>query len=365
MDKLVREGTTVKRGWKRVCFVAMPVVVGMGLLWFLPSTDRDWRDAMMRACTVSWYELPVTGGDTLYFSGMSPDSLLENFSSSSDKARREFQCNAFFISYSGRLVTVADTAQGPEILGGRLLEVALRKEADRQEVRARYCREMLGEMAYYERTHSVVDEGFNQVMDYEERLKGQLAEAERLHAAIGKVLESPDATARLRMRHEVYCRMHDDGAIRIVPYSCRKLAENEDGAAVWQTETGLLPSTSACIRPNPFPYTLFHSCTHLYKVWGYFGKPRHVLLADTVGPAQIRVRLNDMVPSVPMTEGADGASVSGKWGCLNGMMVRGRCVSAFEIYRLQLKGTPWYRCVWEDLKAWVGRLYGKTKGGRG
>lgn len=350
---------------KWVCGIATACVVVAGLLFFIPSSDGCRRGNVMMARTVSWYELPVPDADTLYFTGLASDSSLAGLSTSSGKARSEYLSNAFFISYSGRVATAADTVYHPDSVVWDALLPALQKEAGRLEVKSRYYREMLDEMAYYKRTHSVADEGFHRVMDYRERLTAELAEAERLSAGIGKVLAGAEGVARLHREHEVYCVQHEDSVARVVAYPCRWLAENENGAAVWQTRCGMLPPSAARFRLNPFPYTCFHTRNHQYAVWGRFGKPQQDMLADTAQADMFKVRMAGGQPEIPLVEGADGALVSGGWGCLNGMTVRGRLVSACELYALQWKRTSWHAAFWEDLKAWWHRVGGKKTSGRG
>ena len=71
---------------------------------------------MAEAVTVSWYELGVPGGDTLYFNALRADSTLTGLSTERETVKCEFRANAFFISYSGRLLTAADSVARPERL---------------------------------------------------------------------------------------------------------------------------------------------------------------------------------------------------------------------------------------------------------
>ena len=107
-------------------------ILPMGAAWAIGNamveTGKD-PQGVAEAVTVSWYELGVPGGDTLYFNVLSTDSTLGGLSTERETAQREFRANAFFISYSGRLLTAADSVTRPERLNRETLLPALQKES--------------------------------------------------------------------------------------------------------------------------------------------------------------------------------------------------------------------------------------------
>lgn len=58
---------------------------------FWPTSERACREGVAEAVTVSWYELGVPGGDTLYFNVLSTDSTLGGLSAERETAQREFR----------------------------------------------------------------------------------------------------------------------------------------------------------------------------------------------------------------------------------------------------------------------------------
>lgn len=348
-----------KRFGKWTYGIAVVLLSVVGGILFLPVLERCWHDNVMLARTRSWYELAIGDSDTLYFTGLSADSLLPGLSVSVDVARREFLSNAFFVSYSGRLATAADTLSLPDSLLREDWLPALDNELERLGERIRNYRLLLDETAYYERTHSVVDEGFNQVMEHQELLRTKLEEMERTYDCAVRMKERTGGVAYLRRTHEICCRTGKKKERKVYP--CYRQAEDEKGVAVWQTATDCLPFSSNRFRPNPFPYTLFHFPNHLYRVWGCFGDLSSLWSADTSRVDMFCIRMAGGEPVVPVPETADGMPVAGEWGCLNGMMVRGRFVSSWNLYCLQWKNTAWYTCVWEDVEAWLRRVHRKIK----
>lgn len=112
----------IKRGQRQACsslpsvsklcktvWAATVGIILCGCLLFWPTSERACREGVAETVTVSWYELGVPGGDTLYFNVLRTDSTLGGLSTERETAQREFRANAFFISYSGRLLTAADS----------------------------------------------------------------------------------------------------------------------------------------------------------------------------------------------------------------------------------------------------------------
>ena len=109
----------IKRGQRQACsslpsvsklcktvWAATVGIILCGCLLFWPTSERACREGVAETVTVSWYELGVPGGDTLYFNVLRTDSTLGGLSTERETAQREFRANAFFISYSGRWLPI-------------------------------------------------------------------------------------------------------------------------------------------------------------------------------------------------------------------------------------------------------------------
>ena len=204
-----------KRIWKAA--VAAAAIIG-GALLFWPNTERKCREGVFEACTTSWYAMEAPGGDTLYFTALRADSVLEGVASAPEAAQREFRATAFFVSFAGRLLTAADSARRPERLPRQTMRTALEKTASLIGTRAKACRKMMDEMAYYARTHSVADEGFHEVMAHYEWTKSRFRELERCQALLDTLLAAHGAEATLHERHEIMLPDTDgNGAGRDTP----------------------------------------------------------------------------------------------------------------------------------------------------
>ena len=86
-------------GVSKLCKTAWAVAVGIvlcGCLLFWPVSERACREGVAEAVTVSWYELEVPEGDTLYFNVLRADSTLGGLSTERETAQREFRGQCLF-----------------------------------------------------------------------------------------------------------------------------------------------------------------------------------------------------------------------------------------------------------------------------
>ncbi len=357
---------------RKRCFrtlgAALLVTAAAVCVWVCaPVAEQAQHGGVCRAAAASWYELAVPGEDTLYFAALEGDSLAGGLRVRREDAVRTFRANAFFVSRAGRLLTAADSVDRPERWERRSLLPALRRESARLARQMEVCRGLLEETAYYERTHSVADEGFHQVMAHAARLQAEYDEMERCRRVADKVLAGSGATAGRRTLRSVVWRTAG-GSLHTV--SCRGLSQG-GGVAVWQTEGRSLPDSAVCFPLRPFPYLQCHLPGHLARVWAWWGGHGHEPEDRATRPSASLVRLRGGHPSCPLADGAVGAPVFGRWGCLNGMVAGGRVAGAPSLWLRAMSAPAWWVCLWEDARAqavalWrlAGGLWQKARAGQ-
>lgn len=323
-----------------------------GALLFWPHPESRCARGVVDACTTSWYALKAPGGDTLFFTSLQGDSLLAGVASAPEKARREFRSTAFFVSFSGRLLTAADTAGRPARLSPRQLRPALEKTAALTAARAETYRKMLDEMDYYARTHTVVDEGFHEVMAHYEWVKMQFGELTKCRQLLDTLLTAEGTEAVLYEKHDIRLTLNGGQEKDAETLPCRRLSRETDGTAVWQTLSATLPDGYRRFRLNFFPYEWFHGSHARYTLWARWGRHGRQFRPEAASPSPVRVGMTDGIPRIPLIDGAEGAPVLGRGGNLNGMWAGGRFHPATELYALTLSHSSWAECLWEDLKAW-------------
>ena len=342
-----------RRNKKKIAACILLPLLLAAALCFWPNTERQCRKSVVEACTTAWYAMGVPSGDTLYFTVLRGDSALSGLSPSRNTARREFRSGAFFVSYAGRLLATADSVAKPRVLPSGTLLPVLQKESARLAARMASCKEMLKEMDYYRRTHSVVDDGFHEVMAHHEWLKAQYGNWSRCKRGVDALLAAGAAEARLCEERTVSFRDDESGdsAWKTVP--CRLLARSTEGVEVWQAAGGRLPEGCGRIRLNFFPYGWFHPFAPTYTWWGHWGRHGRALKARDEGAIPLLNRMRGGVPQIPWIDGAEGAPAIGPWGNLNGMWANGRFHAAPALYRLSMEHGTWAQCLWEDAKAWA------------
>lgn len=149
-------------------FISILVLAKFVVLGLYFRTTRDGVKTLVRVEQRSWYQLMIGNGDTLYFD----DSFRDSLRVVSDELGRVEQLRTVM----GRRISRESKVQA--VFAPRLK--VIRKEELRKQLsayveaeskRAKLRRHHLEELGYYAKTHSVVDEGYNEVMRYRAQLQ--------------------------------------------------------------------------------------------------------------------------------------------------------------------------------------------------
>ena len=116
---------------------------------------------------------------------------------------------------------------------------------------------MLEEIEYYARTHSVVDEGFHEVMAHNEWVKAQCGELARCKQALDRLLAAGGEDAYLREERTLRIHARAGRGADEVSVACRRLAERSGGPAVGLAVCG--PTVAAVLVLIRFPMVCFIS----------------------------------------------------------------------------------------------------------
>ena len=146
-------------------------VVALGL--YLRHDDNRLR-SLVSVDEQSYYILPVGGRDTLFFALASDTDLVSGVRDSvvllralhtrSAQARHTVTHSGFRVSRSGE-VEVYFTPR-PDTLRGKAFQALIKKSLEAELDRERLLKKRVEELRYYARTHSVTDQGYNEVMSY-------------------------------------------------------------------------------------------------------------------------------------------------------------------------------------------------------
>lgn len=330
-------------------------IVGLVILLF-PNTDDKCSHQILMARTLSWYELQVPQVDTLYFREMSPEQPLEGLTSRREEACDEQWSNAFFISFSGRILAAADTTAITRKWTLSRFRSVMEYTARSADTRLAYYEGLRKEMAYYNRTHTVVDDGYHIVMDYNEQIRGRLSEWLRMAACIDSVIAGKPYKIVRKRTHDVFARIQSDND-SLTRLSCRLLSEKSSGLAVWQVRNDMLPLGASRFRVNAIPYTWFHPSSHLYRIWGYWGHHDQMSLTGDVEAGQVMMPLSDGRFALPLVEGSENAPVFDWAGQLVGVNHKGMLVPSYKLWWQIRNGETFGSCFFENVKAWFVRAW--------
>lgn len=340
---------------KRHVVVFAIVVLGLVLLFFPNTTDKCARQILMARAT-SWYELQVPGIDTLYFRGMTSGRPLQGLTTNREKACEEQWSNAFFISCSGRILAASDTFYLTKEWTADSLSDIMQQTAASVETRLSYYEGLRNEMAYYDRTHTVVDDGYHIVMDYNEKVRLRQTEWLRKAECLKAVTNGrPYRIVRKRI-HDVFGRPYADND-SLVRFSCRLLSEGSSGQSVWQIRSAVLPLWASRFRVNAFPYTWLHFKTQLYSVWGYWGHQEQICPTGVAATGYMMMPLSGDRFALPLVAGGENAPVFDWAGQLVGVHHDGILVPSYKLWWQVRKNGVFGLYAWENVKAWFIRTW--------
>lgn len=176
------------------CLVLAQFVV-LGLYF---RHTRDGVNTLVNVSARSVYALPIGATDTLYFDDVLPDSVRWV----SDKSTRVEQLRTVI----GRRVSRENLVQATfvvrnKVLSGEKLYRMLLSYAKAEEKRVVSNEQHLKELAYYAKTHSVIDEGYNEVMRYREQLLQEHQDHVRAYQKLKRYLAEVQIEPRKSSRH--------------------------------------------------------------------------------------------------------------------------------------------------------------------
>lgn len=183
---------------RRLLVYVLPVVLAVLFAWMelVPLSLERQLQAVCRVCSHYTYVVVLSDSAQLRLSpergwlteadgnGLLPDSAC---------------ASGCFVSPSGHIVTTAGLLGfHADSIGGRALRELLQAERERLDSLRAGLRDKQEELDYYARKHSVVDDGYNDVMDYRAGTARRLARVDSLLLLLEQALAEDGLTARLQ-----------------------------------------------------------------------------------------------------------------------------------------------------------------------
>ena len=332
----------MKRTKKKLIYVVVVLVVvltALVLYIFIPQASKKQMDALCRVRARSCYALVLAPKDTLFLSLR--DDSLRDAAIHADSLHDEQDQTGVFVSNTGCVVTSDALVDGaPLEVTGRALQGRLERLDTILSERLEKETSEVDELNYYARTHTVVDDGYNEVMAY--RALATMYK-EQTDSALHKVKKALKDALRLKAIAQVHAEV-------ITPYTKHPvkayLREHGDGLLLLQTADELLPQGSTRFSVYRFGVRHLNSTLLAFNDMGCLSlgsKPQKVGRKSELFPA------------------CEGGAWVNRSGHLCGIERGGRRVSSYAVARLMRKAHCWP--VWWslNLKAWVKGMQGAEK----
>lgn len=333
--------------------------IGLALmvLTFWPYTDEKCRNNVLLAKSFKWYELQIPQHDTLYFYAQWPSPVLRHLSVDSVEALNEFVSNAFFSSFSGCVVTASDTVCLPLEWSYGQIRDAASATVERLNRRMTYYEGLRHEMDYYDKTHTVVDNGYHLVMSYNETIKEKQKETEHIRECMLHIVNGDSARAILRQQCLVYWQNAEG---KIDSSWCENAGSSDYGIALWQCRNRELPEDLSRLGINLWSGLISLSFPAKVRIWANWGYSHWLGERDLeVKPAVLKAE--GPTYSLPLTDGGNGAPVFNSMGQLVGVNVNGQLVPSWRIYLMQNEVFGWGNSLVEDFSSWIAWMWNKTR----
>lgn len=169
----------------KISFITLTTLALIALLLFIfvPRRQRTLLAAICRVEARSCYALRLPSGDSLFLS-LRADSLQDASLVASEVAKGQSQSGAFVSNVGDVLTSDALVSAEPDTLSPAQLRCRLESLDTLLSRRLQSEQSEERELNYYARTHSVVDDGYNDVMTYREQV---IQRRERTDSALSKV----------------------------------------------------------------------------------------------------------------------------------------------------------------------------------
>ena len=304
------------------------------------STGRMLR-AMCRAEAETYYAVAGTDGDTLYISlpGTAKRAALQ-----ADSVATRTDISAAFVTANGHAVTSDSLLRRqPDTLSAADTRALLLSIDTTLAKTNRHDSLTLHELDYYARTHSVEDDGYNEVMAFREELRRKLQAADSTLARLRRITHAgSQPVARLHAKCRLIWNAATDSARHRGDTLAAHVAGREDGGLILlQAESRRLP----------------YGATQLTVIrYGTLFAPKRLLAFNDFGGKTATL----LPAALSREEEKYAATEGGVWintlGNLCGVCVKGGCTRAGHLPRLLHKARVWQLWWIEDIKEFFGQI---------
>lgn len=321
----------MKRSHK-ISLIALPlIVVAVAvLIIFIPARQTAQLRAVCRVKAATCYVLPLAGSDTLYLS-LRNDSLQDASTVRAAVSDTADQSGAF-VSNGGDIVTSDAIVGGqPSVLPAAQVRQRLQQLDTLLVVRLANLQGEQKELDYYARTHSVVDDGYNDVMAYREKVRKHAERVDSALRLVGKYKQSNRYAAHLDASVEV--------TSAYVPTKLKAhLRCHKNGLMLLQLDTLCLPD--GCSRFSVYRFGVRTLRSRLFAYNDMGSRSQNFLPAVTDSDRELFAA-------------AEGGVWVNRSGHISGVQRGAARVSSVKLAQLMAYVHYWPVWWWKNATAWV------------
>mgnify|MGYP002524227310 FL=1 len=321
-----------------VAIAVVAVLVALTLYIFIPVSRERQMDALCRVQAHGAYAIVFAPKDTLFLSLR--DDSLRNAAIHADSLHDHCDQTGVFVSNNGCLVTT-DTlvAEVPSEITGKPLLARLERIDTLLTKRLKKETAEEDELNYYARTHTVVDDGYNDVMAYRTVVT---IHKEQTDSALQKVRRAIKDASHIKATMQIHAAL-------TTPYTQQpiraRLLARDHGLLLLQTADEALPVGSTRFSVYRFGVRRLNSKLLAFNDLG----------SQSVG--QLPQEVSRKAILFPACEG--GAWVN-RSGHLSGIEHGGKRISSLSVARLMRKVHCWPAWWSLNFKAWIKGQRGTT-----
>ena len=321
---------SLKRKTGKIFLFAALVIIVYGTLLPFPWEKHQLERCMTLLEHQYYYQLSAPNCDTLYFSGLKKEGFA-GLTCHPAQARQTVYGTAFWYSSfpllhlcSGTLLT-STSITSPETkteLPTKELKSWLKKQYSIHEQRLQSIEKEENILSYYMATHNVIDEGYNQMGEYQKYYQQLYKDEQRIYTALGNILHSGKGEIRCVSTFLVHSYTQDS-----VPTtdSCRIISSG-NGITKLQTLTLSMPEGSKCMGKHFLKTTWFAGENANRKAfltayhYGYIDSSSISKARASSIQGRICKSKQGFTSSFPLLKGAEGGALTDSNGTLIGIV---------------------------------------------
>lgn len=174
-----------------------------------------------------------------------------------------FTCSGFFVSNDGHLVTTTDAVGNAQLsLPADTVENIVEKEKSRVEEQQKAIDQDVRELDYYSKTHSVIDDGYNEIMEYREKVHARKRYIDSLLTILVNAEKVGIKNCRLKTDFTIsFANVQQERGDTAIVYRMKaSLLANEGNLLLLRTQDGEMPASAKIVSPYYLPLISTGKC---------------------------------------------------------------------------------------------------------